>query len=167
MMAITAHSNRCGLLPWLSIRHEQGLNVAGNGKFKFFKFWKNIQCTSKTVCNYKLSHLNTILRFRVFPYWPSAKRVSPDDHQAVSTPGFDPLVQVEGISGQTGFSRLTSGVSKPCQSFSKSTTAHWRITEVLFSATRWQSFKGKAALDADLKLNRFLLIALQQTTHYA
>lgn len=62
-MANTAHSNRCGLLPWF-IRHEQGVNVAGNGKFKFFKFWKIMQCTSKTVCNYKLSHLNTILRIR-------------------------------------------------------------------------------------------------------
>lgn len=48
-----------------------------------------------------------------------------------------------------------------------STTARWQITQMLFTATRWQPLRGKPALDADLKLNCCLLTALQQTTHSA
>lgn len=55
----------------------------------------------------------------VFPYWPSAERVSPDDDQAVSSAFFDPVVHVEGISSQPGFSRLSGGVSKTCRSLSR------------------------------------------------
>lgn len=51
---------------------------------------------------------------QVFSYWPSAKRVSPHDDQAVSTACLNPLVHVESVSGQTGFSRLSRGITKSC-----------------------------------------------------
>lgn len=62
-------------------------------------------------------YLSKIL-FGVFPDLRSAERVSPDNNQAVFTVCFDPVVHIEGISGQTGFSWLPGGISKPCKRFS-------------------------------------------------
>lgn len=73
--------------------------------------------------------------------------MSPDDNQAASATGFDPVVYEEGIGGQALFRWLPTGISKPCHIFSR------QLPMELFSATRWQSLKRKHALDTDLQLN--------------
>lgn len=81
---------------------------------------KRLQWTFETVAT---TLTLSKLRLGVVSCSPGAQRVSPDDDQAVSTACFDPVVQVEGISGQTGLSRLPGGVSKPCQSSAHQHTA--------------------------------------------
>lgn len=100
-------------------------------------------------------------------YSPSAKRVSPNDDQAVSTACLDPVVQVEGISGETALSRLPGGISKPWQRFSHQLLLTDRSQSCLSLPQGGSHSEGKPALDPDLKLNCCVLTALQQTTHRA
>lgn len=65
-------------------------------------------------------------------HWPSAKRVAPDDDQAVPAACLHPLVHVESISGQTGFSRLPRGITKTCQRV----TERWQHLIIITSARR-------------------------------
>ena len=44
--------------------------------------------------------------------WPGAQRVSPQTDRTSSTVFLHPVVQVEDVSGQSGFTRLPSGVSE-------------------------------------------------------
>lgn len=75
----------------------------------------------------------------VFFSLPSAKRVSPDDHQAVPAACFDPLVHMHSVCSQAGFSRLSGGISKTCQGFLHQLLLTHTTTETLrFPATRWQ-----------------------------